>query len=62
MSGKRYECIFKRLVTKDEQMLINYYFDEENVEGEERLECACVGNHFLIVAVIPSTASFQQVR
>eukprot|EP00957_Ditylum_brightwellii_P176156 13413312-Ditylum_brightwellii.AAC.1 len=35
VSGKRYEYTLKRIMKKCEQMLINYYFDEEDVEGEE---------------------------
>eukprot|EP00957_Ditylum_brightwellii_P203442 15334623-Ditylum_brightwellii.AAC.1 len=35
VSGKRYKYILKRVVKKGGQMLINYYFNEEDVEGDE---------------------------
>eukprot|EP00957_Ditylum_brightwellii_P004589 348704-Ditylum_brightwellii.AAC.1 len=39
VSGKRYKCTLKKVVKKAWQMLINCYVDEEDIEGEEWLEC-----------------------
>eukprot|EP00957_Ditylum_brightwellii_P083369 6338012-Ditylum_brightwellii.AAC.1 len=39
VSGKRYKCTLNRVVKKGGQGLINYYFDEEDVEGEDELDC-----------------------
>eukprot|EP00957_Ditylum_brightwellii_P076710 5830653-Ditylum_brightwellii.AAC.1 len=35
VSGRRNECNLKRVVKKCEQMIINCYFDEEDVEVDE---------------------------